>query len=156
MAQSAEKKGDIAKEMGLHALVIIGSAAPVPLFLGDAVGAWVLTISLSGAWNDTRTSTFDKACPAVPMCRWSRIWLGSRDEARRLMIEVPRTLGPLTTRLRADWLKRNPDVTIADIEDVIINQAEAMSLQVYTDDEVRSLVSDQPSTPDKSEAAAIN
>lgn len=76
------------------------------------------------------------------MRRFFRIWLWSREDAKRLEIELPRLLASRTRKLRGAWYDLNAEVSLQDLRADIEKLADNLGLLVMDDDGVIEILSE--------------
>lgn len=117
------------------AISFVGPLETVPRHLGDTEGLAPIAPRLASDWADKMSAQIDRASPIFAQGLLFRLWLETKADAKRLLVELPAFFASRATKLRGDWYGLPPgfDTDVLMIE--LLDFAASRGLRAF-DDEV--------------------
>ena len=134
-----EAEAESLKEIRPYAITMGGPLDPIPGELGDDIGTRPVRIGTSGNWADSVTAQLDSGSPVFRQELLGRVWLQSREDAKRLLVELPRFLATVSKNTRGDWHALNSDVDLVEFMIGLEHFAASLGLKTMDDEAVLAL-----------------
>ena len=128
------------KKLDWYSVCFIGPLGRVPRSLGDTIGITPIMPVISTEWADKLSASFDKTSPTCAQAMLFRLWLESKVDAKRLLVELPAFFSTRAEKMRGAWYGLDVGTDLLALQVEIIDFCEALGMSVFDDEDALKLL----------------
>ena len=123
------------RQTDFHSIGFVGSFEAVPTYRADGETYTLISPWLGSDWEGKAWANLDRSSPLCALGLLCRLWFDSKDEAKRLMAELPAFFGSMRAiNLRGDWYGLPADVDLVALQLDLMDAATRRGLHVFDDE----------------------
>ena len=139
-ATLSKEDAETFKKLDWCGVCFVGPLDATAKGLGDSEGIAPIMPVISTEWADKLSASFDKTSPTCAQAMLFRIWLESKVDAKRLLVELPAFFSTRAEKMRGAWYGLDVGTDLLELQIKMLEFATTRGLQAFDDEDALRLL----------------